>query len=122
MAYGLAQHLAFLRDEGALVLASGSIVHNLRLLRQYWNAPSSPDWALRFRDRVSARVGARDHAAPCDWHTLGAYGALAVPTPEHHLPLLYALVLQREDDYTTTINDDVFATLAMTSFLIAPRS
>lgn len=120
--YQLAKRLAFLRDEGVLVLGSGNIVHNLPLLGRYWNAPSPPDWVLRFRDRVGALVAARDHAALCDWHALGSDAALAIPTPEHYLPLLYALALQRDDDAVETFNDDVFATLAMTSFLIGSRN
>lgn len=120
--YALAQRLAFLRDEGVLVLGSGNIVHNLPLLGRYWQAPSPPDWATRFRDRVKASIAARDHAALGDWQSLGPDAALAIPTPEHYLPLLYALALQREDDTVETFNDDVFATLAMTSFRIGSGS
>lgn len=116
--YALAKRLAFLRDAGVLVLASGNIVHNLPLLGRYWNVPSPPDWAVRFRDRVNDLVARCDHAALCDWHSLGPDAALAVPTPEHYLPLLYALALQRDDDSVETFNDDVFATLAMTSLLL----
>ena len=119
--YAFARRLAYLRDEGVLVLGSGNVVHNLPLLRQYWNAPSPPDWAMRFRDRVNAAIATRDHAALCDWHGLGADAALAIPTPEHYLPLLYALALQRDDDVVETFNDDVFATLAMTSLRIGSR-
>lgn len=116
--YALAQKLAFLRDAGVLFIGSGNIVHNLRLLGQYWNAPQPPEWAVRFRDRVRAAVVARDHATLCDWPALGSDANLAVPTPEHYLPLLYALALQRDDDQVALFNDDVFATLAMTSLWI----
>lgn len=119
--YALARRLAFLRDEGVLVLGSGNIVHNLPLLGRYWNA-QPPEWALRFRERVNALVAARDHAALCDWHALGPDAALAVPTPEHYLPLPYVLALQRDDDAIQTFNDDVFATLAMTSLLVSARN
>lgn len=116
--YALAQRLAFLRDEGVLVVGSGDIVHNLRLWRQYGDTPA--DWALRFRDRVNGLIAARDHASLCDWPSLGPDAALAIPTPEHYLPLLYALALQRDDDRVEIFNDDVFASLSMTSLLIAP--
>jgi len=119
--YAFAKRLAFLRDEGVLVLGSGNIVHNLPLLGRYWNA-TPPDWAVRFRDRVNASIAAHEHAALCDWRTLDADAALAVPTPEHYLPLLYALALQRDDDVVETFNDDVFATLAMTSLRIGSRN
>lgn len=120
--YAFAQRLAFLREAGVLVLGSGNIVHNLALLGRYWNAPSPPDWAIRFRDRVNALVVQRDHAALCDWAAVDADADLAVPTPEHYLPLPYALALQRADDESTTFNDDVFATLAMTSFLVGAHA
>jgi 4,5-DOPA dioxygenase extradiol len=116
--YAFAQRMAFLRNAGVLVLASGNIVHNLPLLGRYWNAAAPPDWALRFRDRVSELVARRDHAALCNWRDLDVDAALAVPTPEHYLPLLYALALQRDDDAVRVFNDDVFATLAMTSWVI----
>ncbi|MES2405082.1 MAG: class III extradiol ring-cleavage dioxygenase [Pseudomonadota bacterium] len=119
--YAFAKRLAFLRDEGVLVLGSGNIVHNLPLLGRYWNA-TPPDWAVRFRDRVNASIAAHEHAALCDWRTLDADAALAVPAPEHYLPLLYALALQRDDDVVETFNDDVFATLAMTSLRIGSRN
>lgn len=118
--YAFARRLAFLRDAGVLVLASGNVVHNLALLPRYWNAPEPPAWAVAFRDRVNALIAARDHAALCDWSSLGPDAALAIPTPEHYLPLLYALALQRADDAVATFNDDVFATLAMTSLRIGP--
>ena len=119
--YAFAKRLAFLRDEGVLVLGSGNIVHNLPLLGRYWNA-APPDWAVRFRDRANTAIAARDHLALCNWRGLDADAALAIPTPEHYLPLLYALALQRDDDVIETFNDDVFATLAMTSLLIGARN
>ncbi|MEO5811238.1 MAG: 4,5-DOPA dioxygenase extradiol [Rhodanobacter sp.] len=117
--YALATRLAFLRSEGVLVLGSGNIVHNLMARRQYPDA--APDWAVRFRDRVTAAIVARDHAALQDWPALGADAALAVPTPEHYLPLLYALALQREDEGAAIFNDDVYSTIAMTSVLIGAQ-
>jgi 4,5-DOPA dioxygenase extradiol len=119
--YVFARRLACLRDEGVLVLGSGNIVHNLPLLRRYGNA-APPDWAVRFRDRVRASIDTRDHAALCDWRGLDPDAALAVPTPEHYLPLLYALALQRDADVVETFNDDVFATIAMTSLRIDSRN
>jgi len=119
--YGFAKRVAFLREKGVLVMGSGNIVHNLPLLGRYWNAPP-PDWVPRFRDRVNALIAARDHAALCEWRSLGPDAALAVPTPEHYLPLLYALALQRDDDIVETFNDEVFATLSMTSLSIGWRA
>jgi 4,5-DOPA dioxygenase extradiol len=116
--YRFAKVLAPLRDEGVLVLGSGNIVHNLAL----WD-PRNPhplDWAQRFDGAVKRRVLARDHIELADWPRLGADAQLAVPTPEHYLPLLYVLALQRDDDHVNFFNEAVGSAIAMTSFVIEP--
>jgi 4,5-DOPA dioxygenase extradiol len=118
--YALAQRLLPLREEGVLIVASGDIVHNLGLFR--FHEHGALDWALRFRDEVNHRIAAHDHAALCDWPALGRDAQLAIPTPEHYLPLLYALALQRDDDTVETFNDDVISALSMTSLVIATRN
>jgi len=116
--YALAQRLAPLREEGVLVVASGDIVHNLGMFRFHAREPL--DWALRFRDEVNRRIAARDHAALADWEALGRDAGLSIPTPEHYVPLLYALALQRDDDRVSLFNDEVISALSMTSLVIAP--
>jgi 4,5-DOPA dioxygenase extradiol len=116
--YALARRLAPLREEGVLVVASGDIVHNLGMFRFHTREPL--DWALRFRDEVNRRIAARDHTALADWETLGRDAGLSIPSPEHYLPLLYALALQRDEDSVSLFNDDVISALSMTSLVIAP--
>ncbi len=95
--YRLAQRLAPLRDEGVLVLGSGNIVHHLGLM--LWEEAAAPyDWAVRFDQRVKAAILAGEHAALSALDSLDADGRRAVPTPEHYLPLLYVLGLQRNED------------------------
>ena len=126
--YQLAKALAPLRDEGVLVLGSGNIVHNLALHNLALDElvlddPRNPhplDWAHRFDDAVKRRVRLREHIELSDWARLGADAQLAVPTPEHYLPLLYALALQRDDDHVSFFNEDVAGAIAMTSVLIEP--
>lgn len=112
----LARRLAPLRDEGIMVVASGDIVHNLRLFD--WRNPVPLPWALRFRDRVNALVRDGDLDALADWPALGEDARLSIPTPEHYLPLLYALALARDGDAIEFFNDDVIGSLSMTSLLI----
>ena len=89
--YQLGERLQPLRDEGILLLGSGDVVHNLHTYA-WGRHPQEPyDWALRFEARVRERLGAADHAALIDYTSLGADARLAVPTPEHYLPLLYVL-------------------------------
>jgi len=113
--YALARRLAPLRDEGVLILASGDIVHNLRLFD--FHATQGEPWALRFRDTVNAHIREGRHAALADWPSLDD-AALAIPTPEHYIPLLYALAAGRDGDGLAFFNDDVRGSLSMTSLLI----
>ena len=89
--YQLGERLQPLRDEGILLLGSGDVVHNLHTYA-WGRHPQEPyDWALRFEAWVRERLGAADHAALIHYSSLGADARLAVPTPEHYLPLLYVL-------------------------------
>ena len=89
--YALAGRLAALRAEGVLVLCSGNIVHNLRLLE--WGDRGF-DWAEAFDLKLKTLIEARDHAALVDYPKLGPDALRAIPTDEHYLPLLYALALR----------------------------
>jgi 4,5-DOPA dioxygenase extradiol len=82
----LGQRLAALRDRGVLILGSGNVVHNLRRLN-WRNLDSGEDWAYRFDDSAAALLAER----PADIAELQEHPdyALAVPTPDHFLPLLY---------------------------------
>jgi 4,5-DOPA dioxygenase extradiol len=91
----LGRRLAPLRDEGVLILASGNIVHNLR--RIDWSASDSGfDWAQRFDDAVAEQL-ARDPANVLAVTSHPDY-KLAVPTPEHFVPLLYIAALATRDE------------------------
>lgn len=109
----LGRELAPLRDEGVLILGSGNIVHNLR--RFDFRDPTPSDWALRADALVRDRIAAGDTAGLADWRTLGPDVALAVPSPEHYLPLLYVLGARRDGEAVTVFNTDVTSALSMTS-------
>lgn len=95
--YELGQRLRPLRDEGILVLASGNVVHNLRLIQ--WQAGAkAPAWSPRLEQRVIDCLRQRDHEALIDYPRLDPEALLAIPTPEHYLPLLYIAGLQMEDE------------------------
>lgn len=114
--YNLARRLAPLRDEGVLIVGSGNIVHNLRLLD--FRDPAPLDWATRFNDQVRLRLQAHDHAGLVDFMSLGPDARLAIPTPEHYLPLLYAIALQRDGEPLAWFNDQVQGSISMTSLVI----
>jgi 4,5-DOPA dioxygenase extradiol len=97
--YALGERLAPLRDEGVLVIASGNVVHNLDAFRG--PRPVGDDWAGRFERRVRELAAAGDGIALTRFEQLGPEARLAVPTPEHYLPLLPILGTRRADEPVT---------------------
>ncbi len=120
--YALAQGLAPLRDEGVLIVGSGNIVHNLRRVvvrGEDFNAPYGLPWALEASATLKQLIVERRHAELADYAALGPAVQLAVPTPEHYLPMLYALALRQPDEALRFYNDQpVAGSLTMTSFVI----
>ncbi|HSX59790.1 MAG TPA: 4,5-DOPA dioxygenase extradiol [Tahibacter sp.] len=95
----LAQHaelgasLAALRDQGVLILGSGNIVHNLGHAFRAWRAgdTATPDWAGRFDRAVATALQSADRVAATIAAAQQPDAAQSHPTPEHFLPLLYAV-------------------------------
>ncbi len=87
----IGKRLAPLREEGVLLVGSGNIVHNLHAYA--WGGhPTDPyDWAVRFEERARGMIAAGQHGPLVDYESLGADAMLAIPTPDHFLPLLYVL-------------------------------
>ena len=89
--YELGARLRPLREESILLLGSGDIVHNLHAYA-WGRHPQEPyEWALRFEARVRELLASGDHTPLIEYPALGRDAMLAVPTPEHYLPLLYVL-------------------------------
>jgi 4,5-DOPA dioxygenase extradiol len=123
--YDLGKELAPLRQKGVLIVGSGNIVHNLRRVMFAgdglgdFNKPFGLDWAIEAGELFKRLIDANRHEELIDYSLLGKAVELAVPTPEHYLPLLYALALQREDEAITYFNDKpVAGSLTMTSLII----
>ena len=96
--YELGRRLAPLRDEGVLVVGSGNLVHNLHAYA-WGRHPVAPlDWAVRFDTLARGLLRAGDHGPLVAYETLGRDALLAVPTPDHYLPLLYVIASQRDSD------------------------
>jgi len=119
--YELAKHLASFRKKGVLIIGSGNMVHNLRMIA--WDHASEPeygfDWALRANDILKAMILENNHKDLINYSGLGREVQLAVPTPDHYLPLLYSLALQEENESVSFFNDKtVMGSLSMTSIRI----
>jgi 4,5-DOPA dioxygenase extradiol len=98
--YDLARRLRRLRDEGVLIVGSGNLVHNLHTY-SWGRHPVEPfDWGVRFEELARGFMLARDHTSLVNYEVLGSDAMLAIPTPEHYLPLLYVLAQQEDGEAT----------------------
>ncbi len=114
--YELGRELRGLRKKGVLILGSGNIVHNLR--EMVWE-DTAYDWALAFDERMKGLILSGDHEAIIGYSKLGRSALLAVPTPEHYLPLLYVLGTQDGADGVAFFADKVtLGSMAMRSVRI----
>jgi 4,5-DOPA dioxygenase extradiol len=90
--YEVGKRLAVLREEGILILGSGNVMHNLHAYAWGRHAPEPYDWAISFENRIRELLLAEDHTPLINYENqLGAEADLAVPTPDHYLPLLYVI-------------------------------
>lgn len=116
--YELAKELSSLRKKGVLIIGSGNIVHNLRMadLRD----ESNPyDWAIEFDALAKQLILNKEHKKLIDYKNQGAAAMLSIPTPEHYLPLLYALALQDDQEEVSFFNEQMaFRSGSMTSIKI----
>jgi 4,5-DOPA dioxygenase extradiol len=87
-----------LRDEGVLICGSGNLVHNLHAYAWGRHVPEPLDWAQRFETLAREMMLDGNHEPLIDYELLGKDATLAAPTPEHYLPLLYILALQRDGE------------------------
>ena len=119
--YDLAKELAPLREKGVLIIGSGNLVHNMSLVA--WEKIEEPeygfDWAFEADAMMKKLILAGDHRQLIVYQSLGKSFGLAVPTPEHYLPLLYVMALRGEEENVSIFNDKIImGSLSMTSLKI----
>lgn len=118
--YELGKELAQLREKGVLIVGSGNLVHNLRMVA--WprmNEEFGYGWSQEINETFKQLITGHDHKSLIQYEKLGEAATLAVPTPDHFYPLLYALALQDKNEEATLFNDKlVGGSLSMTSVLI----
>jgi 4,5-DOPA dioxygenase extradiol len=119
--YDLAKELAVLRSKGVLIVGSGNIVHNLGLIA--WDKMNEPnfgfDWAIEANEKMKKLILENNHKELINYTSQGKSFSLAIPSPDHYLPLLYTLALQEEKETISIFNDKaVMGSLTMTSFKI----
>lgn len=119
--YDLAKELAALRKKGVLIIGSGNMVHNLRMVA--WDKLDEPefgyDWAQEINQVFKEKIVSGDVQSLIQYERLGSAAQLAIPTPDHYYPLLYTLGLQDKTDAIDFFNDiAVGGSLTMTSVKI----
>lgn len=124
--YALAGQLQRLRERGVLVVGSGNMVHNLRLVD--WGRMNDVghgfDWALEASQAMRGWILDGNHRALMEAPASGQRAfQLAIPTAEHYLPLMYVLGMQAPDERVTLFNDHAMAgSLTMTSVALGLKS
>ena len=118
--YELAKEINSLRNKGVLIIGSGNMVHNLRKVA--WdrlNEEFAYSWTFEANEKMKSFILNGDHQSLIDFKSQGKAFDLAIPTPEHYMPLLYALALKEENETIELFNDKpVGGSLSMTSVKI----
>jgi 4,5-DOPA dioxygenase extradiol len=119
--FELARELAWLRSKGVLIVGSGNMVHNLRLVA--WDKMAVDDFAYDWTKEASSKMKeyilSSDYSKLIDFQKQGNAFELAIPTPEHFLPLIYTLSIAEKNDKISLFNDKAVAgSLTMTSVKI----
>jgi 4,5-DOPA dioxygenase extradiol len=119
--YNLSKELSSLRKKGVLIIGSGNMVHNLGMVS--WEKLEEPgygyDWAIEANEKMKKFILTDDHKSLINYKLQGRAFNLAIPTPDHFLPLLYSLALKEENEIIEIFNDKAVAgSLTMTSIKI----
>ena len=119
--YELARDLSSLRKKGVLIIGSGNMVHNLGMVA--WEKLNSEEygynWAIEANEKMKKYILSNDHKQLINFKLQGKAFNLAIPTPEHYMPLLYTLALKEENEEVTIFNDKIVGgSLSMTSLRI----
>lgn len=114
--YELAQELAALRKKGVMIIGSGNIVHNLRMINFEGGAF---DWAMEFDEKMKDYIANQNHDGIIEYEKLGPVAKLAVPTHDHYLPLIYAVALQEKNENVEFFNEKTdLGSVSMRSFVV----
>lgn len=120
--YELAKKLNSLRSKGILIIGSGNIIHNLKLVdfKNMNRDNYGYDWAIEAREITNNYLINGNYQALVNYDKLPKSVQIAVPSPDHYLPMIYSLGLKQSNESLTLFNDKLVAgSLSMTSFKIA---
>ncbi len=116
----LARDVSVLRDRGVLLIGSGNIVHNLRMMSMN-GAPYT--WAQEFDTLAARLITERNVERLARYRDLGKAAQLSVPTDEHYLPMLWMLGATGASDEIRFFNTAIdLGSVGMRSFIAAPKA
>jgi 4,5-DOPA dioxygenase extradiol len=111
--FNLANQLQYLRNKGVLIIGSGNIVHNLRMMNM---TNESFDWAKEFDEKIAGYIDQRNFSEVIDYEKMGSIAQLAVPTPDHYYPLIYSLgLVDSKDDVEYFAAKNTMGSISMRS-------
>jgi len=117
--YNLGSQLADLRKRGILIIGSGNIVHNLRLIDLEHTDAEPFDWAVEFDEKVKESLIYGNHKDLLNCEDVDRAASYAVPTLDHYLPMVYVIALQQKGEpITFTYEGFQNASVSMRSFRI----
>ena len=119
--FDLAKKLQKLREKGILIIGSGNIVHNLRMVdwKNINTVGAGWDWAIEAREKTNNWLLEGNFQNLIDYHRQGVALQTAVPSPDHYLPLIYSLGLKEKSENLSLFNDELIGgSLSMTSVRI----
>jgi 4,5-DOPA dioxygenase extradiol len=99
--FEIGRKLAPLRDEGVMIVGSGTLVHNLHAYAWGRHVSDPYDWAVRFEQTAREMMLAGEYKPLVNYEALGRDAMLSIPTPDHYLPLLYVVATRQQHDLVT---------------------
>jgi 4,5-DOPA dioxygenase extradiol len=99
--FELGKQLKALREKGVLIIGSGSMIHNLRLVGEKMRTGDRSifGWETEYDAWLKTQIEQRNFANLINYENSHQLGKIASPTPDHFVPVLYSLGLaEKEDD------------------------
>jgi 4,5-DOPA dioxygenase extradiol len=120
--YNLAKQLQALRKKGVLIIGSGNMVHNFQYaeIKGDFNKHFGHDWAIEANESYKKLITENDYKSLIDFKNYSTALKLSAPTPDHYLPMLYAIALRENKESVSFFNDALVAgSFSMTSLKIS---
>lgn len=122
--FSLASELRVLREKGVMIVGSGNMVHNLQMVQ--WDKLDAEeygyDWAYSINEKFKQLIRHGENEKLIKYDSLGPEAELAIPTPDHYIPLLYAIANREKKDEIMFFNDTAIGgSITMTSVLIGEQ-